>query len=293
MLTNKKQTKDKKLSSRKSRQEELDQMEEPSNYVNEIAYPNPNIWKPINFDHNEDVSKESDNETKKQTKEVAHYIGHRKRLKERFVNTNGEGITDYELLELILFRSIVRSDVKPLAKKLLEQFGDLLNIFSATPKELLSIKGCGPATVLDFHILRKLCEKLTLVHVETHKTIFETWESLVTHCRIKLMHEKREIFYVLYLNKQNGLIKSEVQQIGTIDHSAIYPREIIKRALELGACSLVLVHNHPSGNPTPSPADIDITYKIISAGSPFDIKVHDHLIIGALEYSSLKQSGFI
>lgn len=230
--------------------------------------------------------------TKPQT-EKPHYFGHRERLRSRFLQSNGAALVDYELLELILHRSIIRADSKPLAKKLITHFGSLFEVFGADYKSLLEIKGCGPSIALDIKIIHKLFEKMSLAPLCRVPTVFPSWEALVNHCRIKLANEKREHFYLLFLNKKNGLLNEELQQIGTVDHTPVYPREVLRRALEIGASSIILVHNHPSGDPEPSPADIDVTLKLQTAAETLNIKVQDHLIIGKNSYCSLKKAGFI
>lgn len=224
--------------------------------------------------------------------EKAHYLGHRERLRERFMNSNST-IVDYELLELILFRSIIRADVKPLAKRLIGYFGSMFDVFGAEYKELLAIPGCGPNTAIDIKIIHQLLKRLTLAPLSKKQSIFPLWEALLNHCRLKLSSEKREHFYILFLDKKNALLSEELQQIGTIDHTPVYPREVLRRILDLGATSIVLVHNHPSGDPEPSSSDIEITLRLQAAVEPLGIAVQDHLIIGRNSYCSLKQSGFL
>lgn len=279
----------KNLKSRKQaiKKNKKNEMEEPSVYGNEKQYPASIFWQMA--EKNEFINK---NDTNKKTT-IPHYHGHRKRLKERFLESQGEAIAEYELLELILYRSILRADVKPLAKDLLNNFGSLFEVFSASIENLLKVKGCGMAVALDLKIIFKLFEHITLHKAKTPQTIFTAWESIITHCKLKLSNKNQELLYILYLNKRNGLIKGEIQQTGTIDQAAIYPREIIKRALQLGASGIILAHNHPSGNPQPSAADVEVTLKIRKAGESFNITVHDHLIIGENEFTSLQQSGLL
>ena len=282
----------KNLKSRKTAKDNKikDEIQEPMIFGNEVQYPANAFWQmPTENEFNYIAPKK-----KKHTKtETPHYHGHRKRLRDRFAESNGDAIADYELLELILYRTIIRADAKPLAKNLLEHFGSLFEVFSASIENLLKVKNCGPAIATDLKIIFKLFEHITLAKSKEPQTIFTSWESFVTHCRIKLSNKKQELLYLLFLNKRNGLIKSEIQQTGTIDQAVIYPREVIKRALELGASGIVLAHNHPSGNPEPSTADIEVTLKLCKAAEPFGIIIHDHLIIGEKEFTSLKQSGFI
>lgn len=283
-----------KLKSRKkiNKKEPIkDEMQEPMVFGNEAHYPAHSFWQ-VTKDQKFTYSSEAELQKTEKAK-TPHYYGHRQRLKQRFLDSHGDAVADYELLELILYRSIARADVKPLAKALLEQFDSLFEVFSAGRDNLLKIKNCGPAVALDFKIIFKLFERMTLSNTKDSPTIFTSWDSFVTHCRIKLNNRKQELLYILYLNKRNALIKGEIQQQGTIDHAPIYPREIIKRALELGANGIVLAHNHPSGNPTPSTSDIEVTLKLCKAAEPFAITIHDHLIIGATSFTSLRQSGFL
>lgn len=280
----------KNLKSREKTLATKEKMEEPMVFGNELQYPTVAFWK---IDSNESYTQKTITHKEAKKVKTPHYHGHRQRLKERFLETQGGAIAEYELLELILYRSILRADAKPLAKNLLEHFGSLFDILSASIENLLKVKGCGPVIALDLKIIFKLFEHITLEKAKASKAIFNSWESCLTHCKLKLSNKSQELLYIMFLNKHHGLIRGEIQQKGTIDQAAIYPREIIKRALELGASGLILAHNHPSGNPDPSMADIEITLKIRQAGEPFGIVVHDHLIIGDNEFSSLKQSGFL
>jgi len=217
-----------------------------------------------------------------------HYEGHRERLRQRFLATAGDGLADYELLELILFRSIARADTKPLAKALLAQFGSLADVLGADLKQLQQVPGCGQAVATDLKMIATLvgrCHKAAL----RGRDIFSSWDTVLAYCQSVMAHERREQFRILFLDKKNGLIADEIHQTGTVDHTPVYPREVMTRALELGASSLILVHNHPSGDPSPSRQDIAMTLQLIEVAQGLNIKILDHLIIGRNGTSSLKQ----
>ena len=222
---------------------------------------------------------------------VQHYKGHRDRLRTRFLD-NPKALPDYELLELILFTIIPRQDVKPLAKKLLQQFGSLSDVMRAQQEELCAVSGISQTAATALKSMEELSYRL-LEQSLRNKPIFGRWDDLVQYCQTTMAHETREQFRVLFLNKNNELIQDEIQQTGTVDHTPAYPREIMKRALELGATALILVHNHPSGNPEPSQSDIDLTRTIIQAGVPFDIIIHDHLIVARNGVTSLRELGHL
>lgn len=213
--------------------------------------------------------------------------GHRQRLRERFRQYNGEGFADYELLELLLFRSILRADTKPLAKTLLAQFGSLAAILGTDIELLKKVPGCGEALALDLKIIQKICERVLTTNFEK-RDIFSSWDKVILYLKVAMAQETKEQFRVLFLDKKNGLLKDEVQQVGTIDRAPVYPRELIRRALELGAASIILVHNHPSGDPTPSEEDIALTQKLKEIAQQFNIMLHDHIIIGRSGYSSFR-----
>ena len=215
-----------------------------------------------------------------------HYLGHRDRLRERFAASD-EGLADYELLELVLFRLIPRSDTKPVAKALLARFGTFAEVLGAPAALLQEVKGVGPAVALDLKILASAARRMARSDIKGRE-VLSSWDKLLAYCRAAMAFEEREQFRILFLDKKNGLIADEVQQTGTIDHTPVYPREVIKRALELSATAIILVHNHPSGDPTPSRADIDMTKTIIATAKPLGISVHDHLIIGKTGFASMK-----
>lgn len=225
---------------------------------------------------------------KTQKKEKKHYSGHRKRLRNRFMSTNALGFEDYELLELILYRSIPRVDTKPIAKQLLEEFGSLFDVFSADPFLLDEIKGCGPSVIADLKLIYKIHEKLCESHVNK-RIVFQNVDKLKAYLVASLSHLPIEEFRILYLDKRHGLIKEEIHQHGTVDQTAVYPREILKRAIQLSASALVLVHNHPSGNPEPSIDDIKTTSLLKERAQLFDIQVIEHFIVGREGCTSFKE----
>ncbi len=221
-----------------------------------------------------------------------HYIGHRQRLRERFLKSGPDALADYELLELLLFQAIPRRDVKPLAKRLLEAFGSLPTLLSTPISELVKIKGINENTAISIKTVTALSHRM-LKEELTGKPILNSWSKLIDYCRSTMAFEIRESFRIIYLNKKNELLVDEIQQTGTVDHTPAYPREIMKRALEIGATALILVHNHPSGDPKPSQADIDMTREIVQAAKTFNITVHDHIIIARKGHTSLKNEGLM
>lgn len=221
-----------------------------------------------------------------------HYSGHRQRLRERFVNHGDDVLADYELLELLLFRTIARADTKPLAKALLNRFGSFAGVLGAEPQLLKEVAGCGEAVAQDIKLLNA-CARRSGKSEIMKKDILDLWNKVIAYCMTSMAYENREQFRILFLDKKNRLIADEVQQIGTVDHTPVYPREVIKRALELSSTALILFHNHPSGDATPSRADIDMTKLIISIASPLNIAVHDHIIIGKAGHISMRGLGLI
>lgn len=216
-----------------------------------------------------------------------HYHGHRERLRERFLASGHGALPDYELLELLLFRLIPRSDTKPVAKALLARFGSLAEVLGAPVNLLQEVKGVGPAVALDLKVIAAAAQRMVIGEIKGRE-VLTSWSQVLDYCKAAMAFEEREQFRILFLDKKNGLIADEVQQTGTVDHTPVYPREVIRRALELSATAIVLVHNHPSGDPTPSRADIDMTKEIIETGRRLGIAVHDHLIIGKKSYASMK-----
>jgi DNA repair protein RadC len=213
--------------------------------------------------------------------------GHRQRLKERFTSGGPEALPDYELLELVLFGAIPRRDTKELAKRLLERFGSFAEVINAPPERLREIKGVGDAAVTQLKLVRAAALRLMRDSI-MQRPVLGSWASVLEYCRAAMGFEAREQFRILFLDKKNRLVADEVQQQGTVDHTPVYIREVVKRALELSASAIILVHNHPSGDPTPSRADIDMTRQIINAAKPLGIAVHDHIIVGRQGHASLK-----
>lgn len=220
-------------------------------------------------------------------KEAPHYFGHRDRLRARFREAGPGALADYELLELVLFRAIPQRDVKPLAKDLIKQFGSFSEVISAPPSRLKEIDGVGDAVITEFKIVEAAAQELAKGKLKG-KEVLSSWSAVLDYCRGSMAFADKEQFRVLFLDKRNQLIADEVQQKGTVDHTPVYPREVVKRALELSATAIVLVHNHPSGDPTPSGADIEMTKTIIKVARPLGIEVHDHLIVGKGGHASLK-----
>jgi DNA repair protein RadC len=216
-----------------------------------------------------------------------HYHGHRERLRTRFREAGTEALSDYELLELLLFRALPRRDVKPLAKSLLEKFGSFAEVVSAPEARLREVKGLGEAGVTELKIVQAAASRFLRGAVKQRPAL-SSWSAVLDYCRTAQAFADKEQFRVLFLDKRNQLIADEVLQEGTVDHTPVYPREVVKRALELSATAIVLVHNHPSGDPTPSRADIQMTQQIVAVASPLGISVHDHIIVGKEGHASLK-----
>jgi DNA repair protein RadC len=220
-----------------------------------------------------------------------HYYGHRRRLRERMIAAGAESLPDYELLEMLLFAANPQGDVKPTAKSLLAHFGGFGAVMSADPKAL-SEAGLGIAGVAAIKSVREAALRLMRVELQ-ERPVVGSWDKLIDYCNAQMAHSKVEEFHILFLDRKNALIKHECQQRGTIDHTPVYPREVVKRALELGAAALILVHNHPSGDPSPSNADIAVTKDIKKAAAALGVVLHDHIIIGHNSHISLRDLGEI
>jgi DNA repair protein RadC len=219
--------------------------------------------------------------------DAPHYLGHRERLRSRLREAGAPALADYELLELVLFRAIPQRDVKPLAKRLIDRFGSFAEAIAAEPQRLAEIKGMGPAAITEFKIVEAAAQRFA--KGEARKRLpMGSWSEVVDYCRTSMAFESREIFRILFLDKKNGLIADEIQGSGTVDHTPVYPREVIRRALELSATAIVLVHNHPSGDPSPSTQDVKMTMDIIAIAKSLGVAVHDHIIIGRDGHASLK-----
>jgi DNA repair protein RadC len=221
-----------------------------------------------------------------------HYHEHRARLRERFAEAGSEALADYELLELMLFRSIPRQDTKPLAKALLARFGTLAGVLAAEPARIAETPGAGPAVAQDLKIAHALMLRAQRAEL-ARRPIISSWTQLVNYVRDAMAHEPREQFRALFLDVKNQLLADEVLNRGTVDHAPVYPREIARRALELSAGAVILVHNHPSGDPKPSPQDIAVTREIIAALDAIQVRVHDHLVVGRDGVASFKSLGLI
>jgi len=224
--------------------------------------------------------------------EAAHHNGHRQRLREKLTLAGSDALHDYELLELYLFRSIPRRDVKPLAKELIARFGDLGGVTTAPLEQLTRIKGVSEKTAAELKLIQALSERLAREQV-IGRPVISSWSALVGYCRTALQYERTEQFRVLFLDRKNRLIADEVLGRGTIDHAPVYPREVVKRALAHEASALILVHNHPSGDATPSQTDIEMTKTLADVCQPFDIVLHDHLVIARENTASFKTLGLM
>jgi DNA repair protein RadC len=221
-----------------------------------------------------------------------HHFGHRQRLRDRFRQGGAEAMPDYELMEMILFRAIPRRDTKPLAKAIIERFGSFAEAINAAEERLAEIPGLGDAAITEIKLVRAAALRLMRGELR-QRPLFSSGEKVLQYCRAAMAYEMREEFRILFLDNRNRLIADEVQGRGTVNHTPVYVREVIKRALELSASSIILVHNHPSGDPTPSRADIDMTKQIIEAAKKLDISVHDHLIIGRDGHISLRAAELV
>ncbi len=221
------------------------------------------------------------------SEEPAHYHGHRERLRKRFLEAGDEALADYELIELILFRAIPRRDVKPLAKDLLKKFGSFAEVVAAPPARLKEVEGISDAVAAEFKIVEAGARRFAKGLVKKRRSL-GSWSEVIDYCRTVMAFEDHEEFRVLFLDRKNGLIADEAQGSGTVDHTPVYPREVVKRALELAASAVILVHNHPSGDPTPSTQDVKMTLDIIAIAAPLGVTVHDHIIVGRQGHASLK-----
>ena len=218
--------------------------------------------------------------------------GHRRRLRERFLASGGKGMPDYELLELVLMGAIARRDVKPIAKRLLKVFGSYEGVLTAPPERLREVEGVGESAIAMLKVIEAAAVRLAQSKV-LGRPLISNWQALLDYCHVAMAHATREQFRILFLDRKNVLIADEVQQQGTVDHTPVYPREVIKRALELQATAIILVHNHPSGDPTPSRSDIEMTREIADAAQKLGIALHDHVVIGRGGHSSFKSLGLL
>jgi DNA repair protein RadC len=233
------------------------------------------------------MSESAKSQKPSEQKEAPHYLGHRERLRKRFLEGGNAAVTDYEMLELVLFRALPRRDVKPLAKALLKTFGSFAEVLAAPAQRLREITGLGEAAITDLKIVHAAAVRLARDEIR-ERQVLSSWSHVLDYCRATMAFADKEQFRILFLDKRNHLIADEMQQSGTVDHTPVYPREVIKRALELSATAVILVHNHPSGDPTPSRADITMTQAIVEVARPLGIVVHDHIIVGKDGHASLK-----
>jgi len=218
--------------------------------------------------------------------------GHRQRLRDRFLADGGEAMPDYELLELVLFNAFSRKDTKELAKRLIARFGSFAEVISAPVPRLKEVKDVGDAVVAQLTIVRAAAQRLAKSNVIL-RPVLSSWAEVLEYVRSVQAYEHKELFRILFLDKKNRLIADEVQGRGTVDHTPVYVREVVKRALELSSTAIILVHNHPSGDPTPSKADVDMTRLIIEAGKPLGVAVHDHIIVGREGHVSMRSKRLI
>ena len=239
-----------------------------------------------------DANKHADQTGLEDFSAVISPLGHRERLRERFTEGGPAALPDYELLEMVLFRAIRRGDTKPIAKMLLARFGSFAEVISAAPERLQEIKGVGPAVVAELKLIQAAALRLSRAAI-INRPVLSTWTAILAYCRAAMAYNDTESFRLLFMDKKNQLIADEQQQEGTVDHTPVYAREVIKRALELSASAVIMVHNHPSGDPTPSLADIEMTKRIMAAGDKLGIMVHDHVIIARGGHVSLRQLGVL
>ena len=220
------------------------------------------------------------------------YLGHRQRLRDRFLNGGDGSLQDYELLELLLAQAQKRVDTKPIAKALIKKFGSFAGVMAATPEQLQETDGIGPAAAVMIKVVQACALRMAQLEV-IKREVIGSWKKLLDYLRMAMAEQKTEQFRLLFLDNKNALIADEEQQRGTVNHTPVYPREVVKRALELGASAIILVHNHPSGDPTPSQDDIEMTKAVAAAADKLGISVHDHIIIGRKGHASLRSLGYL
>jgi len=221
-----------------------------------------------------------------------HYLGHRTRLRQRLLEGGAEAMPDYELLELVLMLAVPRRDMKPLAKTLIDRFGGFAGVVSAEPGRLEEVDGVGEAVIATLKTVQSAALRLAQRQAQ-QGSVISSWQALIDYCQASMAHRDTEAFRVLFLDRKNALIADEVQGQGTVDHTPVYPREVVRRALQLGASALILVHNHPSGDPTPSRDDVEMTKRVIEAARTLGVQVHDHVVIGRRGHYSFKSNGLI
>ena len=221
-----------------------------------------------------------------------HYLGHRERLRRRFRDAGADALPDYELLELLLFRALPRRDTKPLAKAIIARFGSFAEALNAPEERLREVPGLGEAALTELKLVRAASLRLLRGEI-LERPLLGSWAQVLDYCRASMGFEAKEQFRILFLDKRNQIIADEIQQEGTVDHTPVYVREVVKRALELSSTAIVLVHNHPSGDPTPSRADIEMTKQIVAAAQNLGITVHDHIIVGKHGHASFRGLGLL
>lgn len=229
---------------------------------------------------------------KKTPEQPSYILGHRERLRDKFRRSGADPLEEYELLELLAFRVMRNGDVKPVARRLLETFGDFNRVISAPIERLQEVEGVGLEMALDLKLIEAAAHRLSRGRV-LNKPVLASWDTLLDYCRVTMAHRDTEQFRILFLDRKNVLIADELQARGTVDHVPVYPREVIKRALDLNASALILVHNHPSGDPTPSDADIQMTNQIVAACDTVGVTVHDHVIVGKSRETSFRSEGYL
>ena len=220
------------------------------------------------------------------------YLGHRERLRQRLLAVGSDALADYELLEFLLYAAKPRGDTKPLAKALLKRFGSLAGVLGADTEALGGVKGMGPASTAALIAVRAAAREMLRAEIK-NKSVISSWQQLIDYCTARIGFAEAEEFHLLFLDAKNALILDEQQQHGTVNHTPVYPREVVKRALELGALAIIMVHNHPSGDVTPSKADIEMTRAVREAAKAVGIALHDHLVIGRGKHASFKTLGLI
>ena len=229
---------------------------------------------------------------KEKPDEPPDHAGHRGRLRERFLKGGADALADYELLELLLFQAMPRRDTKPLSKRLIARFKSFAGVIAAEPKALKEVAGVGDGVVAALKTVEAAALRLSREEV-MDQPVLSSWNKLLAYCRASMARLPNEQFRVLFLDRRNALIGDEPQQKGTVDHTPVYPREVVKRALELGATAIIMVHNHPSGDPTPSKADIQMTREVRDAAGKLGIVLHDHLIMARAGHASFKELGLL
>ena len=224
--------------------------------------------------------------------DAPHYLGHRERLRQRFFSAGADALPDYELLELSLFAAVPRRDVKPLAKALITRFGSFAEVIAAPRERLIEVEGVSTTVVTQLKIVEAAARRLAKTRL-LGRPVLASWAALIDYCAAAMARSPKEEFRVLFLDRKNVLVADEVQSTGTVDHTPVYPREIVKRALDHAASAIILVHNHPSGDPTPSKADITMTRSVADAAKALGITVHDHVIVGRSGHVSFKALGLL